>query len=312
MRHIDKVMRAFTSRDEVFADFFNGTVFRGEQVISPEELTLADTKGQFIDLSGKRRELERDVVKLWRKGDTILSLLGIESQTRFESDMAIRMFAYDALAYREQLIRNLTGRRYPVISLVLYYGRRAWTRNLTLRETVEFPREYGDALNLYFNDYKLNLIDMARFERADVERFTGDFRFLSEAYYRNLHPDYETPPFPGKLTDYRTTADAVNAIIGSEILQYPMDPAQPYEGDVTMYEQFSGMVDYLLDKGEKRGEKRGEERGEKRGIEIGEKRGKLEVARNMKESGYPFDAIVAAVKLDPQVVRSWLYENESN
>ena len=79
-----------------------------------------------------------------------------------------------------------------------------------------------------------------------------------------------------------------------------------------MYEQFSGMVDYLLDKGEKRGEKRGEERGEKRGIEIGEKRGKLEVARNMKESGYPFDAIVAAVKLDPQVVRSWLYENESN
>ena len=71
-----------------------------------------------------------------------------------------------------------------------------------------------------------------------------------------------------------------------------------------MYEQFSGMVDYLLEKGEKRGEKRG--------IEIGEKRGKLEVARNMKESGYPFDAIVAAVKLDPQVVRSCLYENESN
>ena len=67
-----------------------------------------------------------------------------------------------------------------------------------------------------------------------------------------------------------------------------------------MYEQFSGMVDYLLDKGEKRGEKRG--------INLG----KLEVARNMKESGYPFDAIVAAVKLDPQVVRSWLYENESN
>ena len=65
-----------------------------------------------------------------------------------------------------------------------------------------------------------------------------------------------------------------------------------------MYEQFSGMVDYLLDKGEKRGEKRG--------INLG----KREVSLNMKKLGYPFDAIVAAVNLDPQIVRRWLYESE--
>ena len=83
-------------------------------------------------------------------------------------------------------------------------------------------------------------------------------------------------------------------------------------------EQFFGMVDYLLAVGEERGLVKGEERGiaivneRNDAIEI-ERRivlDKLEVARNMKESGYPFDAIVAAVNLDPQIVRRWLYESE--
>ena len=51
-----------------------------------------------------------------------------------------------------------------------------------------------------------------------------------------------------------------------------------------------------------------EKRGEKQGIEEGIILGKREVALQLKEDNYPFDAIVRAVKLDPQIVQAWLQE----
>lgn len=38
------VWNDFISQNERFADFFNGTVFGGEKVVSPEALTALDTK----------------------------------------------------------------------------------------------------------------------------------------------------------------------------------------------------------------------------------------------------------------------------
>ena len=69
-------------------------------------------------------------------------------------------------------------------------------------------------------------------------------------------------------------------------------------------------------RGEKRGieigEKRGEQRGEKRGIEIGEQRGekrrneeRKETATALKSTGIPVDAIVKAMKLSPDEIKTF-------
>ena len=316
-------MRQFTSRNDVFSDFFNATTFGGEQVIQPSELENVDPKGAYRDLVGHLRELERDVVKFWRKGDVFLALLGIESQTAIDRDMPIRMYAYDALAYRAQLVNKHEKRRYPVISKALYYGARPWTQNLTLREIVEFPEGFGDALAAQFNDYKVNLVDMARFERADVEKFRSDFRFLSETYYKSVHPKFDTPPFPGTIADYRTTADVVNAILPLSNGTLPMPYKTHDEGECSMYDEFSILVRNLEANGEKRGigigEKRGIEIGEKRGIGIGEKRGigigekqkARSVALRLKKKNMPFDEIVSTVEIEPETVREWFLEEEA-
>ena len=245
-------MRQFTSRNDVFCDVLNAKIFRGKQVIKPSELERVDPKGPFYDLEGRMRELERDVVKFWRKGGVILSLLGLESQTQIDPDMVFRMFAYDGLAYREQLLNKEETRRFPVVSFVLYYGTTPWTRNLTLREAVEFPQQDGEALAKYFNDYALNLIDMTKFEREDVELYSSDFRFFSESHYFRMHPDIRVPTPPGVITDRRTTADVVAAVYGNEAVPEMLKTKNNYQGEIAMSAAFADLVEKL--------EKRGEER----------------------------------------------------
>lgn len=54
---------------DVFADVVNVLVFHGKEVIDPKDLVSTEARS-VLTLHGKTREQERDVVKIWTKGNT--------------------------------------------------------------------------------------------------------------------------------------------------------------------------------------------------------------------------------------------------
>ena len=65
---------------DVFADVVNVLVFHGKEVIDPKDLVSTEARS-VLTLHGKTREQERDVVKIWTKGNTKIALVGLENQT---------------------------------------------------------------------------------------------------------------------------------------------------------------------------------------------------------------------------------------
>lgn len=136
MAEKDAAEKTLEAYNDVFADIVNGLLFHGERVVKEEELE-DETPRSIYKADGKLHEQERDTAKYWKDCNVQIALYGLENQTKTDADMALRVISYDGAAYRRQLLRNVpreTGRergyreedlapgRYPVVTLVLYFG----------------------------------------------------------------------------------------------------------------------------------------------------------------------------------------------
>ena len=143
-------MRRLLGHPARFADFYNGTVFGGQQVLRPEE--LSDVPGEqgivILDENGSKRVVERrrDIIKKASFGAYFI-LTAVESQDSVHYGMPVRSMMYDALDYTEQIERLrqvhrkngdiLSGSEFlsgitredrltPVVSLIFYHGAKPW------------------------------------------------------------------------------------------------------------------------------------------------------------------------------------------
>jgi len=66
--------------------------------------------------------------------------------------------------------------RYPVITLVLYFGKPRWTGPTTLSGMFEVE----DDLQPYFSDYRINVFEIAHLPDEKIQQFTSDFRIVAE------------------------------------------------------------------------------------------------------------------------------------
>ena len=148
---------------------------------------------------GKLHAQERDVAKYWRKGLVRIALYGMENQTEVDYDMPLRLFSYDGAAYRGQLLadkesKEKTGKtapRYPVVTLVLYFGyRKHWKTPRTLYECLTIPEE----IKPYVNDYRMNLYEIAYLSDEQVQKFTSDFKIVADYFVQmRKNKDYTAP-----------------------------------------------------------------------------------------------------------------------
>ena len=193
----EKTLEAY---EDVFADIINVLMFGGEQVVSSDDLEDA-TPVSMYKAEGKIHEQERDVAKYWKQMTLRLALLGMENQTEYDADMPLRLFGYDGAAYRAQI---LTGKepntdknapkeqrtRYPVFTLVLYFGSEHWTKNRRLEERIVFPEGLKERLLPFFNDYRANVFEIAYLTEEQVKLFQSDFRVVAEYFVRSrTNPD---------------------------------------------------------------------------------------------------------------------------
>ena len=184
----DITEKTLVSFNDVFSDIVNGLLFDGRPVVDPGALTDAAPYSMY-KADGNIHEQERDVSKFLKTaGKTAqeirIAFLGFEHQTRYDKDMPLRVIGYDGAAYRAELSAK---ERYPVITIVLYFGNTHWESNRTLHEAVSVP----DALRPYVNDYKINLFEIAFMSDSEISRFRSDFRIVADFMaHKRTDPDY--------------------------------------------------------------------------------------------------------------------------
>ncbi len=241
---------------DVFADIVNVLLFDGERRVLPEDLVDTTARSQFKSDDGVLHEQERDVVKRWKHGKIVIALLGLENQTKPDENMPLRVFSYEGASYKSQLLDEVEN-FFPVITLVLYFGKQRWEKARSLYEKLEVPEE----LRPYVNDFSINVFEISYLSEEQLAMFRSDFGVVAEYFVRSrTDPGYKPKKKVIKHVD--AFLKMMKAVTGDHRYEEVRKTVRKGE-DITMCE----VLDYREKRGEERGEKRGEQRGMQRGIE---------------------------------------------
>ena len=199
MANKDATEKLLEDYNDVFADIANALLFKGQQIIQENDLT-PERPRSIYKADGKFHEQERDVAKYWRNSTIRIALLGFENQTADDADMPLRVISYDGAGYRAQLVSDkanaeakLPKERYPVVTLVLYFGyKNHWKKPLNLLNCIKVPEE----LKPFVNDYRINLFEIAWLSDEEVKMFQSDFRIVADYFVqmrknRNYKPSQD-------------------------------------------------------------------------------------------------------------------------
>ena len=192
-------VREWMSNPVRFSDLYNGIVFRGKQVVLPEELESAEGETDILleDNEQKVQEIHRyrDIVMRWKKG-ALLVLLACENQEKVHYAMTVRNMLYDSLSYAGQIQQlwkerekeekqKMTApeflskwkkddRLVPVITLVFYYDTEQWDGSTDLHGMLQWGEGNQELLREYVPNYRINLVDAGNLEH--LERFQSDLQ----------------------------------------------------------------------------------------------------------------------------------------
>ena len=292
----DITQKNFESYNDVVADIVNGSLFDGKERIKADSLVDAQPFSQYKADDGTIHEQERDVAKYCMdiKCNLRLALVGFENQIAIDLDMPIRVFGYDGVSYRDELnqdefvVDELTGKRnkirkkrYPVITLVLYFGKTPWKKPLCLYDVIDVP----DFLKPFVNDFKINLIDVPRLTPEQVKKYKGDFQIIAD-YFVQLNSGKEYVPSNKKMQH----PDSLLKLMS--VLTKDMRYAECV-GNTVSETEGTTMCEVL-----DRIEARGVARGEVRGIE----KTKTEMVLNMFKENLSVDMIARIAKLTAEQV----------
>ncbi|MBR2188972.1 MAG: transposase [Eubacterium sp.] len=202
--------------NDVFADIANTLLYGGNTVVRPEDLTETNGKSQY-KAGLIYHEQSRDVEKYWNRCGIRIAHCGIENQTNDDQDMPLRVISYDGGAYRAQLLQDSLEQnshrkkspeedqakeyskdcsnkrfashkkkyaRYPVFTIVLYFGyRHRWNAPTRLVDCFHVPEE----LKPFVNDYPIHVFEIAFLDRETIDRFKSDFWIVADYFWQKGH-----------------------------------------------------------------------------------------------------------------------------
>ena len=207
--------KLYFADNERYADIINGIGCGGNQLIKDTDLSEDDTQ------AGKKT---RDLLRKSAFGVNF-AMIGIENQEKMDYSLPLRIMNYDVWKYerqaaqiRKEVRKNIKERSvgeylygfgkdcrlHPVITFVLYSGKEEWDGPVSLHEMLDFT-DVPESLCELTSNYKLNVIEIRRFEHTEV--FKTDvrqvFEFIkcsedkkalrklveSDNYYRNMQED---------------------------------------------------------------------------------------------------------------------------
>ena len=281
----DIAQKILEAHNDVFSDIVNVLLFKGKKVLSADELE-DQSPNAFYKADGKLHELVRDVAKRWKKGNIRVACVGLENQTKADVDMPLRVMGYDGAEYRAQLLADNDAKsRYPVVTLVLYYGYNGhWDKPLSLKERLDIPPEF----DAFVNDYRMNLFEIAYLTREQVEMFRSDFRIVAD-YFVQMQENGDYVPDARQIKHVQETLQLLSVMTKDNRFEEAYNDAVE-GGPQNMCE--------VLDRVENKGRLEGR-------LE-GEIKGKRETAINLHNMGMDNDFIAKAVNVSIDLVKQWL------
>jgi SOS response regulatory protein OraA/RecX len=216
--------------------------------------------------------MERDVLKLWKKQKLRLALLGFENQTDPDLDMPLRVMGYDGIEYRAQLNERKAGERFPVVTLILYFGyEKRWGRATSLLERLSIPEKFRP----FVSDYKINVFEIAYLTREQVNLFKSDFRVVAD-YLVQKRENGDYIPNTQELKHIQETLQLLGVMTGDHRFE------EAYNDNHTERRPHN-MCDVL-------------DRIENRGIQTGIQKGEAQVMRNIYQKGFSLEQIADVVE----------------
>lgn len=267
---VDITMKEWLEIPEVFAELFNGAVLKGKRKIRCEDL-LERNSDYVVSIKNKNgeqvyEEKFRDVVN---RCDSELGLmvLAVENQEDVCNIMPVRNMMYDAMCY-EKNIREIVARNenegkkisftqvidedqkiMPLVTVVLYTGKKKWTGPKTLSEMWNISDETKEILKNDLNDYKIHIIDANHMEQEEIENYKGDvksfFYILSLLNQNKSMKSIEN----NICVKYSKTASAIGVVRNRKIYD---DFVANREGEINMKQ----IEDVWFEEGEKKGEQK--------------------------------------------------------
>ena len=307
----DVVERMITENLYILAELINLAIFGGEQVVLASELEIVNPGQSYKDSQGVTRNLLRDCAVKWTRNDFVFAFVGVESQSSIDRDMPLRVVACDGAYYREQL-KDAKAPRYPVITLVLYYGQRPWTKYLSLKERLNLPAERADRLDPYVNDYRIHVIDLRRLTLDDIKKLCADLAFIALVFYKMEHPkeEVELPPAQDPSLAFQFLETFIGADLG-RIISLDKLKQGGYDMDELVAEAksiwFDEFREEVLAEGLENGRAEGscgsreEERQAARQKQIRE-------TRKLANLGLTINQIANVIELDRETINLWLDE----
>ena len=245
--------------NDVFADFVNGIMFDGKEVVKEDELVDLSGWSHYKGDDSKHRFQDRDVVKLWKKEKVVISLIGIENQDIPDKNMVFRVLSYDGASYRTQLVEEESRKRkknagiegelqdiFPVITFVIYYGEEEWRHETTLHKRLNL----GSELKHYVSDYSINLIDLKKLSEDDINKFKKDFKLIADYMVKGSKHKADRID----LNHPEEVSELILRLTGEEL---PFE-VECEEGGKNMEKFFEPMFERAEARGEARGKAEGE------------------------------------------------------
>ncbi len=249
--------KALLAYNDVFADIINVLLFNGKEVVKEDALEDAQPFSQYKADDSRLHEQERDISKYWNKVGFHIACFGMENQTEPDVEMPLRIMGYDGAAYRAQLLKSADEngkipsdrQRFPVFTLVLYYGTKSW-KNRRLSDCMEIPEGLGE----YFNDYGINLFEIVRLPMETVNRFKSDFRIVAEFFVKTADKNADYIPTPQTIKHVDAVLKFLRVMTNDSMID------EIYARELNMPERREKMESYftvLYKRGEASGENKG-------------------------------------------------------
>ncbi|MCM1044064.1 MAG: hypothetical protein NC417_01000 [Candidatus Gastranaerophilales bacterium] len=254
----DLTEKNFIMYPDVYADILNALVFAGKETVHTEDLMPAPTESFYYVGRGRLSNQFSDAAMYEMQEGQIHTQYILENEVQPKSGTVMRKAGYEGAIYRRQL--NLSW-KYPVVSLLLYWGNTPWSCSTSIREL--FHDQIGERdIGKYITEGRLHIYSMMHLPKGLRNRFKSDMRFVVDilaegADYRPteqkiLHPE-ALMLMLGALTNERKYGRMLKSYIGDE-----------RKGDLTMCEFLDAYEKRSIEKGKKQGIKQGITQGETR------------------------------------------------
>lgn len=172
----DLTQKNLVSFPDVAADILNAFIHKGKPVVKAETLFAAPTETEYATPGNALRNQMEDISKYEVQNGRIRAQYLLANQSDVDGAMILRKAGYVGAVYREQY-DGKTADRFPVLSLLLYWGDGHWRKGRTIKEFFRKSELSGQFWKLT-DEIRLQVYEMRNLPQEVRKLFQSDMRLV--------------------------------------------------------------------------------------------------------------------------------------